>query len=843
MADPGATPPVESPASFGKGPQGQAKRWKAEVDLFESQQQTFWERCDRIKKRYRNDTWRDAVDTGGLSNDTEAGRGFSLLWANQQTLQPVIYAQEPKANVQRRYKDKDPVARVAGMALERCLDYFIDRPDFEETTRQCRDDYLLVGQGVQWRRYVPHMANLPKRVGLKPTDAFVDDQGVQITNDASGYKGGYETEDGSELSKDDQVQIDEQGPYIERTEQAIKHEEVCREHVNQRDFGWSPGARTWAEASAVWRKVYMDRDALIDRFGKEKGEKVNLDFNPAKNSDKADKEMFKKATIYEIWDKATKKAHWLAKAYDGDLLDTRDDPLGIDGFFPCARPLFATQTTDQITPVPEYLQYQDQAEEMDRLTQKAYIIMDAIKVRGLYAGNIPEMQRLLQDSTNLDFQPVAESIATMSGGDLSKMVWIWPLKDLVEALAAILEARERVKMDSYEITGISDIIRGATDPNETATAQQLKSQTGAVRVQDRQREMQRWIRDGLRIDADIIMNHFQPETIADIADLSSIPEADYIQIDGEWKDPATGKAAGQLPGENPMMGHNGGPPMPAQGMPSGAPGVPQAPMGAQPMPGGPPPMMQGVPQGIPIPPPAPQGPTLGEAAIMLLKDKTQRKFRIDIETDSTVQLDQAQEKQDRAELVEALTGFLGAIAPIVEAKPVTIPMFTEIMLFAVRGFKAGASLEGMIESTMEALGNQPPPQPQPDPKLLQIQAQAKLDEAQSQREDARLQQEMQIEQGKAGMEAQARQQEVAADAQKSQQEMQLAAFLGELDMRLKQMDLLMKREEMQMDREIAQDHIAQEQQMGALKVDQAKEMGAIKAEQAAKPKPTNGAAK
>src|SRR5688572_12280912 len=338
MSDPGASPPVESPKSFGKGPTGQAKRWKAEVDLFESQQATFWERCDRIKKRYRNDTWRDAVDTGGLSNDTESGRGFSLLWANQQTLQPVIYAQEPKANVQRRYKDKDPVARVAGIALERCLDFFIDRPDFEETTRQCRDDYLLVGQGVQWRRYVPHMANLPKRVGLK--QKTIADQGVQVTNDAATYKD-YEAEDGSELSAKDEILKDGQGPYIERTEQAIKTEEICREHVNQRDFGWSPGARTWAEASAVWRKVYMDRDALVERFGKEVGDKIELDFNPAKNSDKSTKEMFKKATIYEIWDKSSKKALWLAKNYDGDLLDSRDDPLEVDGFFPCARPLFS----------------------------------------------------------------------------------------------------------------------------------------------------------------------------------------------------------------------------------------------------------------------------------------------------------------------------------------------------------------------------------------------------------------------------------------------------------------------------------------------------------------------
>lgn len=292
--------PVESPESFGKGPQGEAKRWKAEVDLFEQQQANFWTRCGRITKRYRNDSWRDvAGDADGISPDSN--RGFSLLWSNEQTLQPVIYAQEPKANVQRRYKDKDPVARVASTILERTLDFFIDKEDFTLSTRICRDDYLLVGQGVQWRRYVPHMAKIPTRVDLTPTQDFVDDQGVQVTNDASGYKGSYTTSDDSEFTEEDRegVKLENGKPYIERDQDEIKTEEICREHVNQRDFGWSSGARTWQEVTAVWRKVYMTRDALIERFGKEVGEKINLDYSPPKNegADRADKDFFKKASI------------------------------------------------------------------------------------------------------------------------------------------------------------------------------------------------------------------------------------------------------------------------------------------------------------------------------------------------------------------------------------------------------------------------------------------------------------------------------------------------------------------------------------------------------------------
>ena len=792
-----ALPPVESPADFGKGPSGEAARWLAEIELFESENKDTFVRYEKIIKRYRNESWRDDIPAA-VGADAR-GRGFALFWANVETLKPVIYAHPPKADVQRRWKDKDPVARVASEILERCLDYFIDNPNFTESTISCRNDYLLIGQGVQWHRYVPHFHDVElripvRRAGVNATGEGVAEQGLQITNnaDAAEYdeNEAYEAPDSDgnygPLNEGEKVQQGPDGPYVVRTQQEIRAEEVVQDYVYWRDFGYTPGARTWSEVYCVWRKAYMTRDELIDRFGEEIGSKIRLDYSGPKtqgqDSAKSKQQFYKKATIYEIWDKTTKKVCWLAKEYDGDLLDERDDPLKLTGFFPCQKPVFATQTNGQISPVPDYLQYQDQAQEMDRLTQRLYTLMDAIQVKFLYAGNNEALGKLLQDAGELDGTPVSTDLLSLINGDISKSVWFFPLDMLINALNELLAARERVKADSYEITGISDIIRGATDPNETATAQQLKAQTGAVRVRDRQTDFANFVRNGLRIDSEIIVNHFQPETIAQICDLKTIPESDHVMgPNGVWMAPAELQALMQAQQQQQQQASVQPP-----GLPGGPGGAPQ--MGPPPVP----PMMghNGGPAG-PLPG-APQQ-TLGQAAIALLKDPLQRQFRVDVETDSTIELDQTAEKQSRVEFVQSISSFLEAAVQIA-GTPMgqqMAPLLGEIMLFAVRGFKVGAQLEGAIENMiekMQAAAKNPPP-PQPDPQMIKAQADAQAQQQQAKIDMAKTQAELQQSAQEHQQEMQARAAEIQADGMSRRGEMAAEQQRAQVDAQKGQIEL------------------------------------------------------
>lgn len=734
--------PIESLNDF-KGPQGKALRWLTEIKLYEEEHKEYWKRCDKIVKRYRNSYgfMEDFTVNTGTS-----GRRFSLLWANIQTLQPVVFAKPPKADVQRRFKDKDPVARLACEIAERCLDFFIDDEEYIQAIKNARDDYLIVGLGVHWQRYLPHFKNQEYRVGVQAN------QGPQITDDADDVANEvyYEAEDGEDIANIP-VQEDEQGPYIMREERVIDHEEVISEYINWKDFGHSPGARTWAEVYCVWRKAFMTRDELIERFGEEIGKKVQLDYSPQKeNETREDNDQFyKKATIYEIWDKSSKKVSWVANSYDGDVLDEKDDPLGLPGFFPCQQPLMANLTTGSLIPVADYVQYQDQALEMDRLTEKIYTIMDAIRVRGLYAGNIPEFVKMLQDGSELDFTPVQQSIVAMANGDLAKCVYVWPIEPLIQAMRELIAARERVKADAYEVTGISDIIRGATDPNETLGAQQLKAQTGAIRIRDRQHDMARFIRDGQRLRFAIIANHFQPETIMQIAGVNNIPEFQFINVQGKWVDPQT------IPPEQMQQMQ-----------------------------------MMNVPRE-----------TMGEAAIRLIQDRSDRQFRIDIETDSTVEIDQSTEKAERTEFVQAVSQFVQAWAPILQSAPQTAPLFGSLLQFAVRGFRAGDQLESAIDEFIDQLQQMAknPPQPQPDPAMIKAEADAKSKQIDAQIKERESQQRGQIIQLEAGArmaEIQAQQKSDQINAQAEERDAAAKMQMATLDLIGKGMDLKAKQKQM-----------------------------------------------
>jgi hypothetical protein len=500
------------------------KRWLTEIKLYEKKRQKFDQRAKKIIKRFKDE--REAAQSNA--------KRMNVLWANIETLKPTVYARTPKAEVKRRFKDQDPVGRVASMILERSVDYFLDCKDrFDEGMRGARDDYLLIGLGVNWQRYVPHMEKVePDPITVSPAQPNIPAEGVQIDNELEGM--GYVDADGEHY--EDADYDEETGAYTVTPEpyETIEYEEVIDDYVHWTDFGHNAGARTWTEVYAVWRKAYLTREELHTRFdsvlGHEAVERIPLDAKPEGDEDSDTDTMFSKATVYEIWDKASKKAIWIHKAYEPGPLDMKDDPLGLEEFFPCPRPLFATLAHDDMIPVPDYAQYQDQAEEIDTLTARIVHLTESLKVRGLYASEIDEIKRLFQDANEAELIPVENwAMYADKGGLANAVVWV-PLKDIAEALMKLYEARERAKQDLYEITGLSDILRGQSEASETATAQAIKAQWGSTRVKEKQQELARFARDAIRIKAEIISEHFAPETIAQIANIESLPEQDQPYI-------------------------------------------------------------------------------------------------------------------------------------------------------------------------------------------------------------------------------------------------------------------------------------------------------------------------
>jgi hypothetical protein len=443
-------------------------------------------RTKKIIKRYRDDTRGQTL--------TESAK-FNILWSNVQTLRPAVYAKLPKADIGRRFGDNDPVGRVAGQLLERAIDFEIEHyPDYRSTMSYCVEDRFLGGRGTAWVRYEPHTAPIG-----------IEDDGVSVT-------GNIEQGEGAP-------------PQMER----IEYECAPVDYVHWRDFGHST-ARTWEEVGQVWRWVYMTREALVERFGEEMAAKIPLDQGPEPlNAYNENKRLYNRAKICELWDKESQKVYWFSKGMP-QIIDVRDDPLGLEGFFPCPRPLYATTTSDTLVPVPDFVLYQDQAMELDILSDRIDGLVKSLRVRGVYDASQPALQRLMTEGDNNALIPVDKWMAFSEKGGLKGSIDLLPLDTLANALLQCYRAREDIKSQIYEITGIADIIRGVSAASETATAQQIKGQYAGLRLRSMQEEVAMFAAELIRLKAQVMCMHYQPETILAYAAAEQMTPADQQLI-------------------------------------------------------------------------------------------------------------------------------------------------------------------------------------------------------------------------------------------------------------------------------------------------------------------------
>ena len=127
---------------------------------------------------------------------------------------------------------------------------------------------------------------------------------------------------------------------------------------------------------------------------------------------------------------------------------------------------------------------------------------------------------------------------------------------------------------------------------------------------------------------------------------------------------------------------------------------------------------------------------IAEAIALLRQDKL-RGFRIDIETDSTVQGDAEQEKAQRIEFLTATTKFIETAAEVTQLVPEFAPLAAKMLAFGVRGFRVGRDLESAIEdfcdkAEQDAKERAANPQQTPNPEMIkaqteQMKAQAEID--------------------------------------------------------------------------------------------------------------------
>lgn len=493
----------------------------------------------------------------------------------------------------------------------------------------------------------------------------------------------------------------------------VEHETVCGEAVIWDRFlhGF---ATKWKDVPWIAFEWPMTKVELEKNFGAiltSKCDLVDIE-TPSEDESGAGKlsteTSTKGAWVLEIWDKASRKVIFVSESFKDAPLKLVEDPLGLSGFFPCPQPMGFVRRIRSLIPVALYSFYEQQAKELNQVTVRIKNIIAALKVRGFYDSTIEGIDRVMEATDNTLIP--ADNVAAMQQGmSLEKAIFLMPIDKLVAVLQQLYLQRQQIKQVIYEITGIADIMRGSTVASETLGAQELKNQWGTLRLKKAQKEVARYARDCLRIMAEIAVTKLSPETLRSMTGLPFPMQAEKVQAQTLVQQFAV---SGQQP---------------------------------------PPQVISAL-----------QQPTV-EDLLAMLKDDLQRAYRIDIETNSTVDAEATEDKKDIGELTNAIAQFLNGVAPAVQEGILPFEAAKGILLGIVRRFRFGDDVEDLLKEA------QPPQQPGgPDPKALEAQAQ-----------DLQKQQQ-ELEKGKQALQMEAAKQQMQLDFSRKEFELEVKLAHKEL---------------------------------------------------------------
>lgn len=543
------------------------------------------------------------------------------------------------------------------------------------------------------------------------------------------------------------------------TEEFDPTDKKCRiEYWPWEDFRMST-EKEWTKVKWIAFRHYMTRDELIEDFGS-KGKAVELNKTRLDSLDKPNEsEIFKMAEVWEIWDKEAGEVIFATLNGDGVLLSKEEDPYKLRGFFPMPAPLGSKSDPCSLTPIPLYRYYKSQAEELNQVDARIKSLIDQCKVTGIY-NSIAEGSDIeaLFNGEDGEFTPLKGTGGLQKASD---MVLFKPLQEIIVAIRELQQHKIEIINSIRDITGISDIVRGVSTASETATAQQLKGNFAISRIQPLQKEIEFWSRDLIRILIELTVENY---SIEELAQMTGLKIVDINTIAAQAKDRLKVlmmEAERQIDPQDPQAQEK-------RDL-----------------------LMQQAEKGFKETMKGPLETLKGYAATpeqlaqvgKLIKDDKLRTFSIDVETDSTIRVDQQQEKQDRIEYITAISNFSGAFFPLVQSQIITPEAFQQFLMFVSKPFKVGRNVEEALSKD-----NQEPEEKQPSAEEMLAQAQIQLEQQKLQLEAQKMQADNAIKQ----QEVDVKKAQVKFEMEKHNDNLEFEDVNRQADREAKRVDMIVK---------------------------------------------------
>lgn len=461
--------------------------------------------------------WLDDAKTATQAYTGERGTDgptydFNILYSNVETIVPAVINSAPAPDIRRRFGDADPVARQVAEIIERAIRVQVDDSKLQVELEAEAQDAFLAGRGIIRVRFKSDI------IGGEPSKDDIEDaaEGEDDTSEEpDGYDEGIDGAD-DEGGGDNPAAVSGGVPVaglapVER----LANERIAFEAVSWIDYRHGP-AKRWDERPWEAFRFCIPREEEGKSFdlGMVRDQLSDAEFNSRIGSEDD-------LTGWEFWCKESRKVYFIDD--EGVVLKIIDDPLGLTNFFAAATPIQPIEVNGRLCPVNPFMIYRRLADDLDTAVRRRAALVRATKVRGWYALSQSDLEAILDLEDN-EFTPIKDPEIWAANGGVEKSIAFWPIERFMAAIQQIDVTIAAIKQMIYEITGISDIVRGASNAGETATAQNIKSQWGSLRIQKMQRMMERCARELFIMMSEIIPAKFSIQTLEEMTGIDLAPK-------------------------------------------------------------------------------------------------------------------------------------------------------------------------------------------------------------------------------------------------------------------------------------------------------------------------------
>lgn len=506
-------PVTDPPEEIQPDKRDNIKYWLKWIPAAKKAAKTHW---DRSAEAYREFLKEQSTTEVQAQDQDYLRKSYPIWYSSVKTMQPALYARTPRIETETHFGIEDDQARRGCKIIDRLGEYLLEESEIDDGMNAGVLDAINADKATMQLAYDSEIGNVDQRENLQVQQ---DPQGQTIVLDSKG-----------QIYNGTDVQQDEQGYFRTTVVQKPINQKITLCPLPYDEVIHNPEANTPSKITEMAYKFSLSWEQAVKRFGEDKCRTLIDQF---KVMDAYDTESRREETPelpgkylegWECWCLYTKKVYWVHLDYKDDFLDVKDDPYGLHGFFPSPKFVISSKPPKSLYPTPPYWYMREIILQLHSMQNRIFKLIRSIRRRFIIDGAEPELIEALNDLDGQEFVTAQNLQGIVEKGGLESLIYFIPVAEFVAAIGELSDLEEKFKNLFFEWFGVPDILRGATDPGETAAAQEIKQVAANDRFKMLKKQIQELARDGLEMMIDLALKLYDNEKIAQIIGLKYSPD-------------------------------------------------------------------------------------------------------------------------------------------------------------------------------------------------------------------------------------------------------------------------------------------------------------------------------